>query len=135
MKNIYKLLTAFLTIVCFGFTNHKADFKYDIACDIISYNKEQKMYLLNVRVIQTYLSNEQQLLISSENAAINYKNTDEFSEDSNSCKIGLLPNGDFIFPDNYDYDCCLKDLLANDVALYGKYLTTTRDLIKKIEDR
>ena len=135
MKSIYKLLTAFLIIACFGFTNNKADFKYDIACDIISYNKEQKMYLLNVRVIQTNLSNDQQLLISSENVAINYKDTSKLSGDSNSCKVGLLPNGDFIFPDNYNYDYCLKDLLANDVALYGKYLTTTRDLIKKIENR
>jgi len=132
MKNIYKLFVASLVIACFGFTNHKADFKYDIACDIISYNKEQKRYLLNVRVIQTDLSNEQQLLISSENAGINYKNTDELSDNSNSCKIGLLPNGDFIFTNNYDYDYCLKDLLANDDTLYGKYLTTTRELINNL---
>lgn len=135
MKNIYKLFGIFLIFSCFGFTNVRTDFKYEIACDIISYNKEQKTYLLNVRVIQTDLSNDQQLLISSENAAINYKNTDELYDNSNSCKVGLLENGDFIFPDNYNYDYCLKDLLANDVALYGKYLTVTRDLMNKIENR
>lgn len=135
MKNILKLLGAFLIIACFGFTNVKGNFKYEIACDIKSYNKEQQMYLLNVRVIQTNLSNDQQLLISSENAAINYKDTSKLFDNANSCKIGLLENGDFIFPDNYDYDYCLKDLLANDVALYGKYLVATRDLIQKIENR
>ncbi len=131
MKNIFKLLGAFLIISCFGFTNVKSDFKYEVACDIISYNKEQKNYILNVRVIQTNLENDQQLLISSENVAINYKDTGEFSVNSNSCKFGLLQNGDFIFPDKFDYDYCLKDLLENDVALYSKYLTATRDLIKK----
>lgn len=134
MKRIYKLSAAFLVIICFGFTDAKADFKYEIDCDIISYNKEQKMYLLNVRVLQTDLSNDQQLLISSENAAINYKDTSKLSDNKNSCKTGLLENGDFIFTDNNDYDYCLKDLLKNDVALYGKYLTVTRDLMKKAEN-
>lgn len=135
MKNVCRLLGIFLIVSCFGFTNSRADFKYEINCDIISYNKEQKMYLLNVRVIQTDLDTDQHLLISSENAAINYKNTDKLSDNINSCKTGFMQNGDFIFPDKYDYDYCLKDLLANDVALYGKYLTVTRDLIKKIENR
>jgi len=134
MKNVCELLGTFLIVSCFGFTNVKADFKYDIACDIISYNKDKKIYLLNVRVIQTDLSNDQQLLISSENAAINYKDTSKLSDNKNSCKTGLLENEDFIFPNNNDYDYCLKDMLSNDVALYGKYLTVTRDLIKKIEN-
>lgn len=100
MKKVFKLFGTFLIVSCFGFTNVKADFKYEIDCDIISYNKEQKMYLLNVRVIQTDLINDQQLLISSENAAINYKDTSKLSDNKNSCKTGLLENGDFIFPKN-----------------------------------
>lgn len=135
MKNVFKLFGVFLVIICFGFTNFTNDFKYEIDCDIISYNKEQKMYLFNVRVIQTDLNNDQQLLVSSENVAINYKDTSKFSHHTNSCKAGLLENGDFVFPDKFDYKYCLKDLLVNDVSLYGKYLTVTRDLMKKIENR
>ncbi len=148
--NLLKLIMMFVMIISYSegvfaqeeivnrstLTTEKSSQKvipFKIETDFISGNSD--CYTVNVRVYLVNLESGQKTLVANDNVQVgdcDSANRMMNPSNSNACKAGYLPNGDYVFPNNTTNKYCLLDLLLDNEEVYNQYLKSVE---KTLENR
>ncbi len=108
-------------------------FKFETESDFI--DGDAGCYTVNVRVYLVNLESGQKTLVANDNVQVgdcDSANRMMNPSNSNACKAGYLPNGDYVFPNNTTNKYCLLDLLLDNEEVYNQYL---KSIEKTLENR
>lgn len=106
-------------------------FKYETESDFI--DGDSGCYTVNVRVYYIDIESGQKTLIANDNVQVgDCKGAKRMMNPSNSnaCKAGYLPNGDYVFPNNTTNKYCLLDLLLDNEEVYNQYLKSVEETLR-----
>ncbi len=105
-------------------------FKFETESDFI--DGDSGYYTVNVRVYLVNLESGQKTLVANDNVQVGDCKTNRMMNPSNSnaCKAGYLPNGDYVFPNNTTNKYCLLDLLLDNEEVYNQYLKSVKETLE-----
>lgn len=106
-------------------------FKFETESDFIS--GDFGCYTVNVRVYLVNLESGQKTLVANNNVQVgdcSSTNKTVNSSNSNDCREGYLPNGDYVFSNETTNKYCLLDLLLENEEVYDQYLVSVKETLE-----